>query len=483
MTPKQYEKELRDRDRIIRQQAKEIEELKRRIAQLEKKLNQRELKTPPEPDASDPPLDYSLATQQRRKKRKRKKRSPGRRRKQDKLTLVGRTEDVYPEGVVPEKCCFLRDRFAWRLEDGKAILVRYRIYKEKWTNTAGRVLDLMPRGEFGIEVAVVLAFLVYVLGISTDKARALLSFFCGLPLSRSEADSLLSQLGRLWTPEFETLCELIALSMVVYMDETGWKVGRRKCATWVFTTALHTVLLYGRKKDHTVLDEMLPEATFQGIGVSDDHALYRERFDRGQKCWAHLLRKIIALMLTHPEKPAYRKFFERLLAIFQEAKRCQKDGRLGAAGRAKKVQWLERKIRRLCTRWQETLDENTAEDVRKFVNLQKELRRLVEHQKLFTFVEHPEVEATNNRSERTFRHAAQARDTSQTSKTDQGAKRRSVIASVLFSLRQNLGEFSLGSVVAEAVRWMRSGVSLFQRQLNDLQGRLDEDEIPCLDSS
>jgi hypothetical protein len=311
----------------------------------------------------------------------------------------------------------------------------------------------------------------------------LLSFFCQLSLSRSEADSLLSQLGRLWTPEFEALCELVALSMVVYMDETGWKVGRRKCATWVFTTALHTVLLYGRKKDHTVLDEMLPKGTFEGIGVSDDHALYRQRFSLGQKCWAHLLRKIIALMLTHPHKPEYRKFFDHLMAIFQEAKRYQKDGRLGASGRAKKVHSLERKIRRLCTGWQETVDKNTPEDVRKFVNLQKELVRLLQHQELFTFVEHTEVEATNNRSERSFRHAAQARDTYQTSKTDRGAQRRSVIASVLYSLRQNLNEFSLESVVAEAVRWMRNGISLFQRQLQDLQDTLPGQTAPCFDTS
>ncbi|HEX5443417.1 MAG TPA: transposase [Pirellulales bacterium] len=69
----------------------------------------------------------------------------------------------------------------------------------------------------------------------------------------------------------------------------------------------HTVLLYGRTRDASVLDEILPCDRFQGIGVSDDYAAYRERFPRNQKCWSHLLRKAIALMLAHPAKRHYRR--------------------------------------------------------------------------------------------------------------------------------------------------------------------------------
>ena len=59
------------------------------------------------------------------------------------------------------------------------------------------------------------------------------------------------------------------------------------------------MLLYGRQRDARVLDEILPREAFQGIGVSDDYAVYRNRFSKGQKCWAHLLRKAIKLMLGH----------------------------------------------------------------------------------------------------------------------------------------------------------------------------------------
>jgi transposase len=72
-----------------------------------------------------------------------------------------------------------------------------------------------PRCEYGLEVLVVLAFLAHVIGISLDKACAVLGFFCRLPLSKSQADALLRQLARHWEGEFVLLCDLIARAAVV----------------------------------------------------------------------------------------------------------------------------------------------------------------------------------------------------------------------------------------------------------------------------
>ena len=47
--------------------------------------------------------------------------------------------------------------------------------------------------EYGIEILITLAYLVYWTGISIDKTRGILAFFTGLELSKPQADSLLSQ--------------------------------------------------------------------------------------------------------------------------------------------------------------------------------------------------------------------------------------------------------------------------------------------------
>jgi transposase len=465
---------IRRQRRLIAEQAQQIDHLQGRVADLESVLGRKA-----QANQSRTPRfsgDYSLRSQERLKRR-RKKRSPGRRPKSQKLDQAERTEDVFPEGIAPQRCVFVRDRLAWRIEEGRAVHVRYRLHRDAHAGRMAALPEVLPRSEYGLEVAVILAFLVYTMGLSIDKARALLAFFCRLDLSKSRADSLLSQLSRLWQQEFDAPCALMAWATVVYIDETGWKLSAANCYAWVFTTLTHTVLLYGRGRDHTVLDEILPE-DFDGIGVSDDDAVYRERFGRGQKCWAHLLRKAIALMLAHPENTQYRQFFEHLLALFRDGKRLQHDGRLGAAGRQRRVHELEERLERLCSRWQAELSEQAPTDEREFVNLQKALMRMMAEHELFTFVLVPEVEPTNNRSERAFRFTAQMRQTNQTSKSEWGALRRSILTSVLLSLRQHLPDFTLETVVQEVRRWRRTGESLFQAQLAAYQAGLPPPKVP-----
>jgi len=468
------EKELRERDQriddlleTVRRQAEEIERLKVRIAELEAVLGQRK-----EANASKPPKfsgNYSLSQQEKQRSGRRKKKSPGRRPNSEKLPHVQRTQDVYPDGVSPEGCRFRRDRFVWRLEDGRAVFVRYRLHREKGTHNVAALPDVLPRSEYGLEIAIILAYLVYSLNLSIDQARELLRFFCHLELSASQADLLLNHLAKLWKAEFDALVEMMALATVVYMDETGWKISAKRCYAWVFTSLLHTVLLYGRKRDASVLEEILPREEFHGIGVSDDYAVYRNRFSKGQKCWAHLLRKAIKLMLSYPENPRYRKFFEELLAVFREGKRLQKDGRLTDAGRPRKVEELEDRFRSLCSRFRPEEQQRQAPGGDDYAALLKELVRCLADAELFTFVLHPEVDATNNVSERMFRNSAQARNTGRTSKTQAGAKRRSVISSIFASLRQNLQELTLQSILEEVTQSCRTGQSLFRRQLQELR--------------
>jgi transposase len=75
----------------------------------------------------------------------------------------------------------------------------------------------------------------------------------------------------------------------------------------------------------------------------------------------------------------------------------------------------------------------------------------------------PEVDATNNCMERELRPALE-RKAGRTNKTAAGARRRSVIVSVLQSLRANLNNFSLTTVLEEIGPWMKEGMSLFAKQ-------------------
>ena len=214
--------------------------------------------------------------------------------------------DLYWYGVDRKKCVLRREQFVWRLIDGKAQYVQYRIFDVPESKNLPPV-DGIRNGkcEYGIEILVTLAFLVYWTGVSIDKACGILAFFTGLELSKSQADSLLSQLAADWQVEYDAIVELVAAAAILYIDETGWKVGKKSCYTWIFST-LSTVLFkcgVGRGKD--VLVDVLGEQ-FGGIGVTDDYSAYQSQFTEHQLCWAHFLRKAIALSLRNPDNRQYK---------------------------------------------------------------------------------------------------------------------------------------------------------------------------------
>ena len=203
----------------------------------------------------------------------------------------------------------------------------------------GKIPGVFGRSEFGMEIVLAIAYQVYVVGLSFDKVCLLMNFFQNLKLRKSQADALLNRLARQWEEEFDLLCLLLANSLVVHTDETGWSIH----SVWAFLSEKVRVLFFGVHKDAETLRQILDPATFAGIVISDDAAVYAN-FTQSQKCWAHLLRKAIKLTLLEPTNAEYRQFTDRLLEIYREACRVQRDRRLSAEGRKEKVAVLDDEI-------------------------------------------------------------------------------------------------------------------------------------------
>lgn len=463
------------RDVTIRQQAEMIRQLEAEVARLKALIEGKaDAKAAKQPVFKE---NYSLDRNQRNRKKKRKKKSTGRKPTGDKQDLATQIVEVYPQGVEPAQCARQRTQYAWRIFDGQAVYVCYHIYDLPGSKNLPLPAGLRnSRSEFGIEIILILAFLHYWIGVSLDNARQTMTFFTGLQLSKGQADSLLSQLADDWNAQYDAIAELIALQMIVYIDETGWKVGDKSCYTWVFSTSLHVLYRCGVTRKKTEATDVLGDS-FGGIGVTDDYAAYKNMFSQHQLCWAHLIRKAIQLALKNPDQPQYAEFLDGLCSIYDEAKERRAEAL--AAGEealvdAAVVQQLQARVTQLCQRSGEKIITAkaaakanppltaTPQPLATFILLQREL---VENLAcLFVFVEHPAVEPTNNRSERNVRREAEIRKGARTSKTAAGAKRRSTIVTVLASLQTRI-EFTLSNLLAEVEHWLESGSSLFQQEL------------------
>jgi hypothetical protein len=123
--------------------------------------------------------------------------------------------------------------------------------------------------------------------------------------------------------------------------------------------------------------------------------------------------------------------------------------------------------------------EGAANDYRLLCN---ELMRLMLDQQLFTFVtaaavrmpsgETAPVSGTNNEAERTLRSAprpTRARRAAPARRSpERGARRQTILVSVLESLRQQLATFTLSSVIQEIQSWSATGTSCFAKLLRKL---------------
>jgi transposase len=447
----------------------QIAELERQIAELKKQL----------PGAAKLDEPFSMREEEKRQeargKKKRKRKDKGRHGRiptADKIAQAERTEDVYPHSVDPNDCWHSHTRPVWRLENGRAVLIAYRIFRGP-NNRYGQIPGVLGRSEFGLEIVVSIAYQVYVVGLSFDKVCLILLFFLNLKLRKSQADALLYQLASHWHDQFDVLCTLLANSLVVHADETSWSLN----SVWAFLSEKARLLLFGVHKDAATLERVLDPATFAGIVISDDAAVYGH-FTQAQKCWAHLLRKAIKLTLQDPHNQEYRQFADRLLEIYHEACRVQRDGRLSDKGREGKVAELEGAIAELCNPlWLADLSvlEGLENDYRLLVH---EIARLLLAEELFTFVTAKPVKqpngathsvgGTNNEAERTLRKPAEARKTGRTNKTVNGARRQTIVTSVLESLRLYLKTFTLPNVITEVQGWLASGRSCFEKLLDQL---------------
>jgi transposase len=457
----------------------QLQAANKRIEELEKKLG-----GPPPTAKVDEPFSMRSEEQRQEARGKKKPKPKGRRgrfKTKDKIAQAERTEAIYPECVSPEACYLSHVRPVWRLEERRAVLIAYQVYRSS-SGQYGRIPGVLGRSEFGLEIVTEIAYLVYIVGLSFDKVCQLLHFFQNLKLGKSQADALLYRLSRHWEHEFEVLCTLLANSLVVHADETSWSLN----SVWAFLSEKGRVLLFGVHKDAETLKKILDPETFAGIVISDDAAVY-ENFSQAQKCWAHLLRKAIKLTLQDPINEDYRTLTDRLLKIYHEACRVQRDQRLSDAGRTKKVADLDDEILGLCgPMWAADLPplEGLDNDYRLLIN---EVFRLMIDQALFTFVtakpvQQPNgvtkpVDGTNNEAERTLRRPAQARDTGRTNKTSNGARRQTILTSVLESLRLYLTAFTLANVLEELQRWWVDGRSCFEKLLKKLRLKLPEEPI------
>ena len=159
-----------------------------RIEALEKKLG-----GAPTAKLAEP---FSVRSEEQRQEargqKKRQKKHQGRRGRfhtKDKIAQAERSEAVFPEGVASAACQLSHVRPVWRLENQRAVLIAYHIYRGP-NNQYGKIPGVLGRSEFGTEIITTSAYLVYIAGLSFDKVCLLPIVFGTILASTAILDHL-----------------------------------------------------------------------------------------------------------------------------------------------------------------------------------------------------------------------------------------------------------------------------------------------------
>lgn len=271
------------------------------------------------------------------------------------------------------------------------------------------------------------------MGVSERKICRLFAHF-GLAITPGGVAQAIARAGRAATPTYQALVLAVRRAQVVTADESGWRVHGDSAWLWAFVG--QTVLADGTVVRLVVYlvakGRGFPEASavlgagYAGVIERDGWASYRKFVNAShQTCAAHLLRRCTGMIEDadgdDAEVPqALKDILKDSLALRAARDAGEKDAQSVTKG----VTVLRRRVDDLLD-----TDVTTEANARLLKHLGKESANL------FTFLERPDVEATNWKGEQAIRPAVVNRKSWGGNFTWAGADTQEVLSSVLATAR------------------------------------------------
>jgi hypothetical protein len=260
-------------------------------------------------------------------------------------------------------------------------------------------------------------------------------YLTGIPLGRLSANfqinlstliETLHRLGRLFQPVIKQLITDYRNSWVRHADETSWRSDGNNGYCWLFCTQQLSIYLFRQTRSQTVVREVLGVENLSGYLVVDRYNGYNKAPCALQYCLAHLMREVEKLEREFAEEQEVKLFASSLIPLLAEAQhlRSQAINNQKYYERAREVK-------------HEIIEINQQPAHNQGIRRIQDI--FVENEdRLYAWVEDRRVPAENNYAERELRPTVIARKVSFGSQSEEGAKTRSILMSVLHSLRKRV---------------------------------------------
>jgi len=194
---------------------------------------------------------------------------------------------------------------------------------------------------------------------------------------------------------------------------------------WLFSTVLISIYRIRSTRSGRVAAEVLGTAPLPGVLVVDRYGGYNKAPCDIQYCYEHLKRSIEDLIKEFPNNKEIKNFADHVIPLLSQAMGLRSLN-ISDGAYYKKASQLKADIIR---------EMNQPADHAGIQNIQTIFQQYAH--RLYHWVDNRDIPAENNFSERGFRRLVIARKISFGSQSDNGAKTREILMTVLHSLKKH----------------------------------------------
>ena len=254
----------------------------------------------------------------------------------------------------------------------------------------------VPAGAFGPRLEATVAVCTGVYHLSRRTTVGLMADLFGTALSLGTVSACEQAVSEAVAEPVADAHAYVQQQEVVHADETGWRQGRQRAWLWVAVSALVTVFVVHRRRSTEAARVLLGELV-RAILVTDRWSAYKHwAVEQRQLCWAHLLREFTAFTERGRASARLgRGLLRDAKTMFARWHRVR-DGTLSHRRFWLEMRPLRRRVEGRLRRGAALADAKTAATCRDLLDLAPAL---------WTFIDLPGVEPTNNAAERAIRPA------------------------------------------------------------------------------
>ena len=271
--------------------------------------------------------------------------------------------------------------------------------------------DDVKRTYFGPGVLALVGILTGMLNTSKRKALQVINEVFSVPMSLGGLSNCEAQLTETLGQPYDETLDYIRSQAVAHGDETGWPRGNGQRG-WLWTLCCTTaaVFMVHAHRSQKAAGKLL--GAFNGILISDRWNVYKTFKGIRQICWAHLKRDFKAISEAGGSLGRIGRELYGLARKILHLRKRVRDGTL---------QWrtFQRRMPVLMDRVERLLEQGALGEGA----LSGKCRDILKHRKhLWTFVQDPTVEPTNNAAERVVRQGVLWRKSSFGTQSNRGAR-------------------------------------------------------------